>query len=438
MNRSLASLAIVLGLSGCSLVDKYTSVAISGTINVDGTAPAAYSFALYSWSDNQDAFDTSYCSSSGTSDCYGRVDVDKLSTPVTQGDGSPLELTMTGSDFVLDGAPLDLYYVLVVTGEDTAVTCTTDIAGFDETTKVVTSESAITLATGGDLETAELQRPVRLSCFAPSTEPVPPAEEPTEGDLGGGDIGESPSEDPVASWTAFTITDKTGSTVYGDASTASAIADVECGDAFPSVLQVKGTAVNTDATEAYIRIQFGSGTEATYRTIATPISGGQIDQAISLTGGYSVVQLDLDENLDGTGESYTISFCDRDEPPAQEMLTILTWDKDDTDVDTHITSQSTEVAYYSLSQSWGDLDIDDINGFGPETFTSTTSTWGQTYNVRVHYYSDHGNGATTATMRVIYYDQDSGKLCDTTSTQSMNSYDWWDVGTFAPGMECGG
>jgi uncharacterized protein YfaP (DUF2135 family) len=151
-----------------------------------------------------------------------------------------------------------------------------------------------------------------------------------------------------------------------------------------------------------------------------------------------VVQLDLDENLDGTGESYTISFCDRDEPPAQELLTILTWDKDDTDIDTHITSQGSEVAYYSLSQAWGDLDIDDVNGFGPETFTSTTETWGQAYNVRVHYYSDHGNGESTATMRVIYYDQDAGKLCDMTASQTMASYEWWDVGTFAPGMDCGG
>jgi hypothetical protein len=438
MSRSLVSLAVVLGLSGCSLVDKLGSVSISGSVVVDGTAPAAYEMHLYSWSDNKDAFDTSYCSSSGSSDCYGRVDVDKLNSEVTQDDGTPLEVTFTGSDFVMSGVPLDLYYVLVVTGADETITCTTDVAGFDENTKVVTSESAITLASGGDLDTAELQRPIRLSCFTPSSEPDAPEEDASEGDLGGGDIGESPTEDPVASWTAFTITDKAGATIYGDASTASAIADVDCGDAFPSVLQVKGTAVNTDATEAYIRIQFGSGDEATYRTIATPISGGTIDQAISLTGGYSVVQLDLDENLDGTGESYTISFCDRDEPPAQELLTILTWDKDDTDIDTHITSQGSEVAYYSLSQAWGDLDIDDVNGFGPETFTSTTETWGQAYNVRVHYYSDHGNGESTATMRVIYYDQDAGKLCDMTASQTMASYEWWDVGTFAPGMDCGG
>jgi hypothetical protein len=41
-------------------------------------------------------------------------------------------------------------------------------------------------------------------------------------------------------------------------------------------------------------------------------------------------------------------------------------------------------------------------------------------------------------MRVIYYDQDAGKLCDMTASQTMASYEWWDVGTFAPGMDCGG
>lgn len=426
-------LAALLFATGCGLGDKLgDGIDIVGTLKVDGDEPAAYSFKLYSYTDNQDAFDTSYCSDGGGGDCYGRVITSKLDTPVTQDDGSPLEVTVSGGDITISGAPLDLAYVLVATGDDGAVACSTDVLGYDEDTKVVTSESAITLASAITDATVDLPRTVRLSCAAPSTVEETPEEvdeEPPVED--GGDI--PAGDDPVAAWVSYTITDKSGSPVYGDASAASVEADVTCGASFPSVLQVHGTAVNTSATEAYIRIQFGSGDSATYRTIATPIVDGEIDQAISLTGGYAVVQLDLDETLDGVNESYTISFCDREEPPAQEMLTILTWDKDDTDVDTHIYSGTEEVAYYSLSQSWGDLDIDDVDGFGPETFTTKTSTWGNLYGVRVHYYSDHGNGDTLATMRVIYYDDTTGKMCDITASQSMSSYDWWEVGTFGPG-----
>jgi uncharacterized protein YfaP (DUF2135 family) len=89
-----------------------------------------------------------------------------------------------------------------------------------------------------------------------------------------------------------------------------------------------------------------------------------------------------------------------------------------------------------MSQSWGDLDIDDIDGFGPETFTSTTTTWGNIYDLRLHYYSDHRNGATTATVRVVYYDDSVGRICDMAASKLMNSYEWWSVGSFGPGMVC--
>ena len=87
------------------------------------------------------------------------------------------------------------------------------------------------------------------------------------------------------------------------------------------------------------------------------------------------------KRTDGEGESYTVSFCERDDPPAPEILTVLSWDKDDTDVDTHIYSNG-ESAYYSMSQSWGDLDIDDVDGFGPRTFTRLPDTANGEYESR--------------------------------------------------------
>jgi hypothetical protein len=202
------------------------------------------------------------------------------------------------------------------------------------------------------------------------------------------------------------------------------------------VIDIQGEIADATSDSANIRIQFGAGADATFQTFATPIDNGLISQSISLSGGYSIVQLDTDDTLDGVGESYTVTFCEPSAKPVQEMLTLLTWDSDDSDVDTHVTSGGEEVAYYNMTSSWGDLDIDDTDGFGPETFTSTPETIGQEYEVKVHFYSDHGTGPTDVTIRAIYHDSSTGEVCDITATQTMSSYDWWTVGNFGPGLAC--
>jgi hypothetical protein len=425
---TLTAGACVLGaaLAGCDdIKSALPSVSVEGNVQVTGEQPETFSLALYSWTDNQAAFDTRYCLDAG-GDCLGRVDIGDLNNPVTG-----VTITQTDTSFVISDVPVDVLYVLMVTGADETIRCSTDVIGYDEDTKVVTTSSGIVISGEDGLDTFTLPRAAQIACSAPAEEPEPPEQtEPEEtGEVDdAGDITEG--EDPVASWTSFQVTDKAGATVYADASAESVVADVECGESFPSVLQIEATAVNAATEQAWIRIQFGSGEDAEYRTVETPITDGAISQSISLTGGFSIIQLDLDEALDGVGESYTVTFCDRDDPPAQEMLTILTWDTDDTDLDTHIYSDSSEVAYYSLSTAWGELDIDDVDGFGPETFSSVPG------EVSVHYYSDHGNGDSTATMRVVYYEPESGRICDVTTSQSMSSYEWWTVGTFGPGMTC--
>ena len=64
-----------------------------------------------------------------------------------------------------------------------------------------------------------------------------------------------------------------------------------------------------------------------------------------------------------------------------------------------------------LSADGGKLDYDDTNGYGPEHWTllnTDTIRWGQTYRVRVHYYSDHSGDSTTIpstyTVNVVLYE----------------------------------
>ncbi len=438
--KRMFPLGLAFVLAGCDAVggadDLLPTISITGTVQVDGDMPSGFNFELYSVTGNLDAFDVMYCEEQGLGgDCYGRVKVANLDSPAEIGN-----VKIDGNSFTLEEVTVDLAFVLVVSGDDADITCTTDIVGFDENTKVVTSDSALTISLDADLAEFELPRKVRLNCFAPATEPEPPAEEevvipeePAEPEaVDDGDI--QPPAEPA--WTSFVATDKGGSPVFGDASMEPVAADVACDASFPAVIEVTGAVENVDAEQAFIRIQFGTGDEAEYRTIETPIVDGAISQPISLTGGYAIVQLDTDDELNGEGESNTITFCEKGDPPAQELLVILSWDTDDTDIDTHVYSEGSEVAYYSLSQPWGDLDIDDVDGFGPETVTTTPETAGQNYEVKAHYYSDHGNGPTEVTARVIYYDSENDMTCDVTTSFTMSSYEWYDIGVFGPGMVC--
>jgi hypothetical protein len=437
MKRSiLFGLALAMS-GGCDIIDDVLpSVNITGKIQVDGDMPSDFEFELYSVTKNPDAFDVDYCVGDGLSgDCFGRVKTNRLDSAADIG-----KVVVDGNSFSLEDVTADLAYVLVVKGVDDAITCSSDILGFDPVTKVVTSDNAISFDLEGDLSDFDAGT-ARLNCFAPAEEPEPPAEtEPVEeppAEVEEEVIDEDNDIKPPAepAWTTFIATDKGGSTTFADASMGPANAEAPCGPDFPPVIEIKGEVENA-AEQAFIRIQFGSGDDATYRTIETPIVDGQIDQPISLTGGYSIVQLDTDADLNGVGESNTITWCEKGDLPGQEMLVILTWDKDDTDVDTHIYASQSEVAYYSMSQPWGDLDIDDIDGFGPETFISMLETTGDQYEVKVYYYSDHGNGSTNVSARVIYLDDSTGEVCDVTSNFTMSSYEWYDVGVFGPVMSC--
>ncbi len=424
--RNCALLLALLGSTSCT--SSLFNVSVTGNLQVQGDMPADFSFELYSATANSDAFDTSYCEET-SSECYGRVAVNKLDSATT------IEsVTIDGDQFTLDGVAADLAYILVVTDNDDAVDCSTDVVGFDEETKVINAESAIAIEADGSLDVFELPRDVRLSCAAPATEPDPPAdtEPPPDQDE---DIA-GPDDPADLGWTAFTITDKTGGTVYADASAGDTVATgIDCANP-PSSITLHGTTANTDLSEAYVRIQFGEGEEATYYDATAGVYGGELEQAQTLTGGHAIVQLDTDDIADNGGESYTITFCE-EEPPAQELLVIVSWDKDDTDVDIHVTADDgTEVAYYNMSTPWGDLDIDDVDGYGPETVTSKPDAEGYIYSVNLHYYSDHGNGPTDVTTRVVYLDPDSGEVCDIATTDTLSSYDWVHVGDFGPGLVC--
>lgn len=80
----------------------------------------------------------------------------------------------------------------------------------------------------------------------------------------------------------------------------------------------------------------------------------------------------------------------------------LGWDTYGTDVDLWVTEPSGEKVYYGnpRSRAGGELDVDDTDGYGPENYTIVTPPSGD-YLIQVHYYSDHGYGASNPQIRIF-------------------------------------
>ena len=95
----------------------------------------------------------------------------------------------------------------------------------------------------------------------------------------------------------------------------------------------------------------------------------------------------------------------------------VSWNTDLSDVDTHMLrvaggtgwfNSPNDCYYANRTPAWDAagtaddprLDIDDVNGFGPENINVDAPVVGNTYRVGIHYYSAHGAGPTTVTVRV--------------------------------------
>jgi len=121
--------------------------------------------------------------------------------------------------------------------------------------------------------------------------------------------------------------------------------------------------------------------------------------------------------------------------PARDLTITLTWATDLNDVDMHIYDPSGNEAYYrSLGGiPGGNLDLDDTNGFGPETFTMESATPGE-WTVKVRYYSTHGvTSEVPVTVRVSKHEGTPEVFYHTFTAEQANSDDTtndWTVTTF--------
>lgn len=75
---------------------------------------------------------------------------------------------------------------------------------------------------------------------------------------------------------------------------------------------------------------------------------------------------------------------------------VLSWGNSPADLDSHITYPGNHIFFSSRSGSLAFLDVDDTDGYGPETITLTKKIEGQKYVYAVHNYTNKDNLGNTA------------------------------------------
>ena len=130
-----------------------------------------------------------------------------------------------------------------------------------------------------------------------------------------------------------------------------------------------------------------------------PVSSGSFDATIPISYGDNTIVLLAGVSISNQSNWYknsAVLFRDVEGTlAATDLLTTLTWNQSNTDVDLYVTDPAGDTAYYITdgTSSGLVLDFDNTSGYGPEHITLTADTSGEvldgTYTVRVHYYSNH-------------------------------------------------
>ena len=128
-------------------------------------------------------------------------------------------------------------------------------------------------------------------------------------------------------------------------------------------------------------------------------------EARVLISGANTFQITV-KNLAGDIVAQSEVFTVNADIPVMDIWIQLTWDTDQTDIDLHVWDPNNQHTYFGQKTvaaggiPGAELDVDDVDGYGPEHFTMQSAQAGN-YVVKVRYYSAHGvTENTTATVRI--------------------------------------
>ncbi|XDD50438.1 YfaP family protein [Leptospira sp. WS92.C1] len=131
------------------------------------------------------------------------------------------------------------------------------------------------------------------------------------------------------------------------------------------------------------------------------VSGGRFSMNAVVAPGNNLVEVKAGK------VSEKVSFFAK--VPPRDIKVVLIWDTQ-TDVDLWVIDPKGEKCYYShpSTESGGNLDVDVIDGFGPETFTMAKALPGN-YSVQVQYYGSYNKPITRVNAYVVLYEGKSNE-----------------------------
>jgi hypothetical protein len=159
---------------------------------------------------------------------------------------------------------------------------------------------------------------------------------------------------------------------------------------------------------------------------------GNFYEYISIGAGTNEIWMRANSENGDTGISDLVTVYGNFSAPDIEV--VLYWNTPTSDMDLHIWNPLGEHCYYwNMLISDGSLDIDDTEGYGPETFTAPIALDG-TYVVQVNSYSLDEDAYADATVQLYfeggYYDTYGPHHFVTADYNSDDPDAWWEVVEF--------
>ena len=163
-----------------------------------------------------------------------------------------------------------------------------------------------------------------------------------------------------------------------------------------------------------------------------PVYGGNFSSEVSIFSGDNALVYRATGVNGQTGVSDPLTIIGDFVP--DDIVITLGWDSPTSDLDMHVWNPLGEHCYFGHQQiSDGFLDIDDVDGYGPETFTATNAING-TYVVKINAYSMDSDPLSNASVAIwlnggapALYGPHEFTVGD---HNGSNPAAWWEVAVF--------